>query len=440
MSTSDETDRVRINVGWGRIESAKAAEVHMTTGQEGNSATVHIQSSDLESRDIAYIGEASVEAVQGQKSTLMMTGIIEEVAVKDEEATISIVGSHQELREIRLGQMVASSNVPVQEQIYGILRATGWPSKRTDLAGWKPGPSERFLVSVPIAGAQLTRQRNIAGVTFTPDNPCDAGLQQTDVGGIFFDALMWATASVEADTLFDAEVRGLEKIDLGVSSLRALGAYRFPTFKSKVRPFKRAQARAKVQVIGVAFVLAESSGRHWLRSVARQEPTELLDIDAIVPEEIREFLDISSDQMLNRSVREWRLAVDSGEDYDRVAHLWRSIECYANHHSNEALFSEDERQAIQKALLGASSWSEKQSERLLGMGGLFNDRPLLEKLRLALDDDNIEISPVAMKQITGTRRLRNDLEHGSHLTEPEHRLLDSAIAVMNYVIASVISR
>ncbi len=439
MSTSGETDRVGINVGWGRIESARAAKVHTTTGQEGNSATIRIQSSDLEGPDIAFIGEASVEAVQGQKTTLLMTGIIDEVDVHGDEATISIVGSHQEFREIRLGQMVASSNVPVQEQIYGMLRATGWPSKRTDLAGWNPGPSERFLVSVPITGIHLTRQRNIAGVTFTPDNPCDAELQKTDVGGIFFDATAWATTSVEADTLFDAEVRGLEKVDLGVSSLRALGAYRFPMFRSKVRPFKRTQARAKVRAIGVAFVLAESSGRHWLRLVGKQEPTETLEVDTIVPEEVREFLDTSSDQMLNRSVREWRAAVDSGEDYERVAHLWRSIECYANHHSEGALFSEEERQAIRKALSGASSWNQKQSERLLGMGGLLNDRPLLEKFKLALAADGIEISPVALKQITSTRRLRNDLEHGSLLSEPEHRLVDSAIAVMNFVIVSVIS-
>lgn len=439
MSTSDETDRVGINVGWGRIESAMAAKVHTTTGKEGNSATIRIQSSNLEGPDIAYIGEASVEAVQGQKATLLMTGIIDEVYVDDDEATIVMVGSHQELREIRLGQMVASSDVPVQEQIYGILRATGWPSKRTDLAGWKPGPSETFHVSVPIAGATLTRQRNIAGVMFTPNNPCDAELQKTGAGGIFSDASVWATTSVEADTLFDAEVRGLEKIDLGVSSLRALGAYRFPTLKSKVRPFKRSQARAKVRAIGAAYVVAETSGRYWLRLVGRQEPTESLEVDILEPEAIRGFLDTSSDQMLNRSVREWRAAVDTSEDYERIAHLWRSIECYANHHSARALFSDDQRKAIRKVLSQADSWNEKQRERLVGIEGMLNDRPLLEKFKLALAADGIEISPIAMKQITSTRRLRNDLEHGSLLSEPEHRLLDSAIAVMNYVIVSVIS-
>ena len=293
MTTSGEADRVRINVGWGRIESAKAAKVHLTRGQEGNNATIQTVSSDLEGPDIAYIGEASVEAVQGQKATLLMTGIIDEVDVHGDEATISIVGSHQELREIRLGQMIASSNVPAQEQIYGILRATGWPSKRTELAGWKPGPSERFKVTVPITGVVLTRQRDIAGVTFTPDNPCDAELHETGVGETFCDATAWATTFVVADTLFDAEVRGLETINLGVSSLRALGAYRFPTFKSKARHFKRTQARAKVRAIGVAYVVAESSGRYWLRLVEKQEPTEALEIDALVPEGVREFLDTS---------------------------------------------------------------------------------------------------------------------------------------------------
>jgi hypothetical protein len=307
-----------------------------------------------------------------------------------------------------------------------------------ELAGWKPGPSERFLVSIPVAGVVLTGTRSIAGVTFTPDNPCDAEFQETEVGVIFSGATAWATTSVEADTLFDAEVRGLEKIDLGVSSLRALGAYRFPTFNSTVRPFKRSQARAKVRAIGVTYVVAET-GRHWLRQVGKLEPTELLEVDSLVPEEIREFLDTSSDQMLNRSVREWRAAVDSGEDYERVAHLWRSIECYANHQSEGPLFSKEERKAIRSGLSTSGTWNEKQSERLEDIESLLNDRPLLEKFKLALAADGIEVSSVALKQITGTRRLRNDLEHGSLLSEPEHRLVDSAIAVMNYVIVSVIS-
>jgi hypothetical protein len=438
MSTTEDADRVAITVGWGRIESAKAAKVHMTTWQEGNSATVEIQSLDLAGPDIAYIGEASVEAVQDLTSTLLMTGVIDKVDVHDEVATVSIVGSHQELREIRLGQMVASSDVPAQEKIYAILRATGWPSTRMNLSGWNPGPSERFQVSIPVAGFMLTRTRDIAGVTFTTDNPCDDEFQETEVGVIFSGATAWATTSVEADTLFDAEVRGLEKIDLGVSTLRALGAYRFPTFKSRVRPFKRSQARARVRAIGVTYVVAET-GRHWLRQVGKVEPTELLEVDFLVPEEIREFLDTSSDQMLDRSVREWRAAVDSGEDYERVAHLWRSIECYANHHSEGPLFSKEERETIRSALSTSGTWSEKQSERLVGIGSLLNDRPLLEKFKLALSADGIEVSSVALKQITGTRRLRNDLEHGSLLSEPEHRLVDSAIAVMNYVIVSVIS-
>jgi hypothetical protein len=87
----------------------------------------------------------------------------------------------------------------------------------------------------------------------------------------------------------------------------------------------------------------------------------------------------------------------------------------------------------------SGTWNEKQSERLEDIESLLNDRPLLEKFKLALAADGIEVSSVALKQITGTRRLRNDLEHGSLLSEPEHRLVDSAIAVMNYVIVSVIS-
>ena len=439
MSGSNWTGRFDVNIGWGRVERALTADVRMSKEIEGNHATIEVSASDLEVPNIVYIGEASVEAIEGRISTLMMTGVIEEVALDGDVATISLVGSNQELSEYRLGQVISSSDVPVQEQIYGILRATRWPADKMNLAGWTPGPIESFTVTVPVVGAVLSRPRSFAGVTFTPVNPCNEPLDTTDIGRIFFSASAWATTSVEAETLFDAEIRGLEKIDLGLSSLRSLGAFSFPILNSVARQFKRSQSRAKVGAVGVAFVRADS-GRHLLKSVGRREPTEALDVDVIVPEEVREFLKDSSDQMLVRAVREWRAAVDSGEDYERVAHLWRSIECYANHHSNEALFNENERHAIREALLGVNSWNGKQRERLLGLDGLLNDRPLLEKFRLALDGDGIVISPILMKQITGTRRLRNDLEHGSQLTEPEHRLVDNAIALMNYVIVSVLAK
>jgi hypothetical protein len=436
-SEGDSGVQIRLNMGWGRIDRVKKCEVRTSKGPEGNHATVQIETSDLSGSDLSYVGEAFLEELRDSTERRLITGIVDTVTINDDSATISIVGSHQEFREIRMGKIIFSPDVPPQELIYGILRSSGWPYGRSQLVNWSPGPDESFLVATPIAGATLSRQRTIGRVSITPNNPCDVAVEESEIRDAFFGAGSWAVTLATAKTLFDGEVRGLEQIDWGISVVRALSSFRFPMLQGKCKPYSRAQARAKLRTGSVVYVKSVATGRQWLRSIGVQESIDLLDIDNIVPEAIPESQDSGSEQMLNRSVREWKAAADSIVDYERVAHLWRSIECYANHCSSSPLFKGADLKAIRSSILNSGSWEEHQKDRLLGVVGMLNDLPLLEKFKIALELDGVEVSSNGWELIRKTRPLRNNLEHGRLLSEPEHRLLDGAIAFMNYVLVSV---
>jgi hypothetical protein len=440
MVDAEADPKVTLDVGGGHIENVEAFAIHLTMGKEGNSASAEIRTNDLGLPGIAYIGEASMDETQGTDSRRLMTGLVDRVSIEGEISTILIAGFHQELRETRLGGFAPSDGVPPEEKIYTILRAVGWPYARTNLGSWSPGPAEIFTVSTPIVGATLTRDHLYGDVLFTNSNPCDVEPDNSDLREHFFGAGVWAVVSIEAETLFDAEVLGLDVIDEGVSTLRALGAYRYPTIDGAPLPYSRAQSRASVYRSNVAFVKSIASGRYWLRLAGKAETKDPLDVDNVSHEALGEFTHSSEPKMFKRSIREWRAAADSIDDYDRVAHLWRSIECYSNREDNGELFSTEERKAIRAGLEGAGTWTDDQAARIKDLVATFNNRPLLQKFRMALEADEIELSDRAFEMIRATRRLRNDLEHASALSEPEHRLLDSAIAEMNYVLVTAIVR
>ena len=240
-----------------------------------------------------------------------------------------------------------------------------------------------------------------------------------------------------ADTLYDAEVQGLSKIDVGISAVRAIGAYRYPLLNGKFLSFERDRARAKVKVSDLVLVQSLSSKRNWIRSVSSSEKIDPLEIDSLEIREIkREHLEARG-PMFTRSVREWKMAADSNDDSDRVAHLWRSIECYASTGVVPEIFSKDELKRIRDATKSVSAWNREQIEAVNSRMGSINNLSLNEKFRVTLHQNSIDLSEKEIDAIYETRNLRNELEHGRALSEPGHRSLDIAIAVMNYVLVSV---
>lgn len=82
--------------------------------------------------------------------------------------------------------------------------------------------------------------------------------------------------------------------------------------------------------------------------------------------------------------------------------------------------------------------STEQLARLHAILGQLNSPPLATRLRAALRRDEIVLSEEEFDLLLGTRRLRNDLEHGrgvaSHRNRDTDRRIRTALSIMNNVL------
>jgi hypothetical protein len=145
---------------------------------------------------------------------------------------------------------------------------------------------------------------------------------------------------------------------------------------------------------------------------------------------------LGEDQLLSRAVREWRSAADASDDFQKIAHLWRAVECYSARSIPDDLFGRRERQLIRGAVAAVESWTNDQAARLDTISQMLNNPPLMVRLRLALKSDGISITDGEFDSLAATRPFRNALEHGRVLSPLQHRALDTAVAVMNYILVT----
>jgi hypothetical protein len=428
----------RLDVGWARIRDTRSFSVTRHVGPEDDIATIEIDVRHLLDRGVAYVGEASVESLVDRVVSKLFTGLVNRVTVHGDVATIELVGNKREFKERLMGGLAVGEGNATQELIFCIMRSNGWPADRTYMQGWAPGPREKFLVAAPLAGASVSESQRFGADEIVLANPSLVAFGESEVWSRFSESQSWAVTAVSADTLYDAEVKGLAQIDVGLSAIRALGAYRFPCFRGGVLPFDRDQARAKVRASDLVLVQSLTSARHWLRSVFAREKLELLEIGSLAIKEIPPEQLEDRGSFFGRSLHEWKMAADSTDDMDRVAHLWRSVECYSSRGVVPQLFSNADLKSIRKVVKTSATWNTGQINAIDSRIGSINNPPLNEKFQMTLDQDFVRLSDQELAAIFKTRDLRNDLEHGRALTEPGHRTLDNAIAVMNFVLVSVL--
>jgi hypothetical protein len=405
---------------------------------EDDGATVGLSPDQLRDANVAFVGEAAVEALFQGDVHRLFTGLVERVTISDERATIEIGGNHLPLSETQVGGLVigAGSNGP--EMIANVLRAFGMPSDRMQIEGWTPGPREVFLVASPVDGITVTQDTSVGGVTFTSTNPARLGLPEADeTVQKYLSSAAWVYTTVDADTVFDAEVAGLERLDLGVSLVRAFGAYSFPVLDDRLREFDRQHTRARIRKSDLVFVGSIEGPRRWLRVVS--DPTLLPDLplqEVIPASSLEPQFSADLDADLARALREWRVAIDSDDDFARVTHLWRSVECYAKRGKPPTLFSDEELKSALRGATSAGAWTNEQAARIRATLGSVNDRPLLSKLRFTLEGDQIEMPDEQFEALKSTRSFRNSIEHGRALSPLQHQAVDKALAIMNRVLVT----
>jgi hypothetical protein len=427
---------LRLRLGWEAIEHIHRAQTHRAVGASDDAATIELSVEELLRANVAYTPEAAVDALQAGSWEPLFTGLVQSVDFDGDNAIVSLVGNQRPLQEVSLGGLVIGDGADAAEMVFSLLRTTGWPADRIVIEGWQPGPAEVFLVASPIEGVDIVDDSTLLGVTLSSTNPARTDLPTSEqLVGEFLDAGTWAYAAVEAESVFDAEVAGLNAIDLGLSAFRAISSYSYPQIVGQPRPFNRDHTRAMVTASDIVFVGSLVSKRRWLRRLTDKTAVPRLALHNVmrdIPVSITPQADIEPD--LARALREWRVASESKDDLVRVTHLWRAVECYSRRSNPENLFRMKERKNLLRAALTAAAWSDEQARRIEQTVGMVNSPPLLTRFRASLKADCIALPEEQFDVLRSTRPMRNELEHGRTLSPFQHRLLDNAISVANYVL------
>ena len=411
----------------------------MTTDRTGQSqsASVTLDISELDAPGVCYGGEVGIEVQVHDLVSRVFTGLVDHVDITDQMATLSLVGGQREFEEHKMGGLVIGKGASVLEVVYCLARDGGLPDHRIDIQRWRPGPREGFLVAVPLEGIVLDNDHSYADVTFSAANPAQLDMPlDHELIERFTSASAWASTVVQADTLLEAEDRGLARIDVAISALRAFGAYNYPSIGNTPREYQRNNSRARVRRADAVFTGSVVSQRRWLRA-ADLEDWPLLPVGSVMK---RNVVRNGVHETVARALHEWRLAADALDDYTRVTHLWRSVESYAMRGKPKKRFTGPQLRKIEDAMNGADAWNSEQRERLAEMIGVINSPPLIPRFRATLEKDHFEYVEAEFDAIVSTRGFRNRLEHGQPLSLLEHRAMDRAVAVMNRILVSVIDR
>ena len=408
----------------------------MSDGKHIDQAIVSVNVDQLSHYDVAFMGDVILEEIVNGKVSRVLTGVIEQVKVNENYATFYLSGGHREISEMRHSGLVFGEGNDLREIIYSWLRSFGLTPDRLNIAGWDSGGRELFNVICPILNVDMAGSEALGMTTFTSTTPTNLRIpEDSDFYREFIGAKNWAWTIVEAETLFDAEVMGISKIDLAVCSLRALGFNRYSKFRGELREYNREQSRAIPQLGNIVYVGSTTSSRNWLRGRSNSLHQRALQVSpALATLESTPILRGESDQLLSRSLREWRLAADSDDEFEKASSLSRCIESYSARAQVPTLFDETSKRNILRAASSTSRLTKEQRLRVEEAFGMLNNAPVLTKFKHALNDDQIELTTLEFKVIRDSRRFRNELEHGAPLSSPKRGALENAIAVMNRVL------
>lgn len=432
----------RVKIGWATLTGIPTLSTHREAGMKNDNASFVIDPEVLKVPGVAYLGEVRIEAVHPGIAFPIFTGLVDSVEHLDNgQVKVNLNGLKRDLETTQIGGLVTGAGTDGREIIYSLIRLTDFPLERIKIQDWRPGPREKFIVTAPVIGLTTSGERQIGDVRITNSNSAQLDMPSDELVEQFKSAAVWATTTVEAETLLDAETAGLESLRLGLSLIRLIAGFSYPVFDGKLRTFKWSHTRARPTLSNLVYVGSLANKRSWLRKVDDLNRVEALHLeDLALPNTDDLARRVPSKRLLHRAVREWNSAADASDDFTRTTHLWRAIECYATGVRVDNLFSRDQLKRVVKSASNVDEWTPDQIKRIESLSSRFNEVPLLVKFKKALELDGVQMTDDEFDAIVGTRSLRNRLEHGQELSRAEHRALEIAIGVTNKILLTAIMK
>lgn len=392
-------------------------------------------------RGADFSAEFKIEKVTEEVRQRLFTGIVDTISFTNSMAHFRCVTRTKLLDEARSGGWEFSRHMNFFEMAWSVLRAGGLGSEQIDIEDFIPGPLEVVEVVVPILGISLSQPVRIGNVTFSSSphiKESTSSLSYEDLKSEFTDSDGWACVLQTSRTLFDAEVLGLQQIDLAISWLTLQSRHSFPVdANGKLYNFNRRWLRSHVARKSIVLSRGLGTKRGWLR--ATEDLPNRVDIssDGLAPL-IYNNLPAEIPIEVRAAIVTWKRSLDDDNPLTSIVALWECIEFYASSAKTEKIFSKEERSHIVRN--ATEGLSPEKAARVVQVLEKLNESSLLRSLEAAIKRDGVPISPSELSLLKNIRQVRNDFVHGRTTSPPREEDLAYAKQITARILSFRVSQ
>jgi hypothetical protein len=397
-----------------------------------DSAELTLDTALLSSDPIDYIASLRVVSGRGRRRNLF-NGHATSAIARGDLIEITARGSSQ-LTEQVLGPF-AARDVPHFELVHLMARASGMAQDQLVIPALESLPWEVFEVFCAVDGIALSRTRKVASITMLPR---DQVVPRLDAMGFDEDLLRelreapgFALASETSKLGFDAEQRGLDRIDSAIAWLTTRARHGLALRPDgKPQPYSRDRALTLPRRRDLVVVRGVVSGRRWIRSVEIETRSVSFSLDE--PDQLLGAFDESASTTARLAVSACHRAAAEREPFARLQAIWEAIELLVAGTSAPKRFTGEELDAIKASL--PAELSPELRKRATDAVTKLNDPPLLARLRELIDREALPCASSEMDLLARLRRVRNRVAHGKKATVPRREELARATAIVSRLV------
>lgn len=411
---------------------------------------------------VDYCDDIKLNIDVGKGWESVFGGIVDEANYSDNRLHLVCRSYAQTLEDTVIqGLIMRVSETP--EEVYFLLRSSGWPADKLNIDGLDTSGRMRFyLILAPLANIEAEEPFGIGDVNFSKLEQEHEGALKSlnpecnpnfpDLGN----HRIWARVYVPAPHFYEAQLLGIERIDMALDLLANVKSDSEPLLVSREGyvPLSWSRLDRFNRILRQPWI--------YIQDLATTE-CMLANVDIVMrntmlrmTDSLRSRLDKGTEKLQILSQKSWEdltskekglvyashwlhRAWDEGSDVDKLMYLWNAIEFVSAAAKPPALFAEEETKAIAKLVHSSVSSDDlnkdQKARRLDEVLGMLNNPSLLNQLRQLLDSADIVLNEEEWEHIRDSRRKRNKIIHGRSNVSFD----DSEARKLSFIVSKIIS-
>ena len=349
------------------------------------------------------------------------------------------------------------------EQMYYILRGSGWQPEKLLIDGLNETNKTRFcLILTPITNIKADKPFGIGDVTFAKleEEHKNALNSLNPEANENFPRLdedkIWAKTYVPAPHFYEAQVAGIDKIDMALDLLSDVrsdskpfhfsdGAHIPVSWKRSDR-FSHVTREPWVYIQDLATKECILASTGYVINIRKLEMTpSLLSRLEKGTGKLQILFQKSWDELNAREkslvyALHWlHRAREEGTNVDKLIYLWNAIEFISAPTKKQRLFHKEEIKTIRKlthdSIASDDPKKALKAERLDELVAMLNKPSLLTQLKRLTESEGIDLSEEEWEHIRKARDKRNDVIHGRSNVVFD----DAEASKLSFIVGKIIS-